>query len=86
MGPNECYDDYHLKPIFHTCRGVLDFSLKLEKVFLAIVPTSLFIAFAVVRFLYLVRKPTIVTGFAFRVAKIVRITPESYWIPHHHQV
>ncbi|KAM7201434.1 P-loop containing nucleoside triphosphate hydrolase protein [Naviculisporaceae sp. PSN 640] len=70
MGHNECPHDYHLKPIFHTCRGVHDFSLKFEKIFLAIVPTSLFILFAIARFLYLVRKPKIVTGFTFRAVKI----------------
>ena len=49
MGPSQCPDDYTFGPIVQGCRDTFDFSLKFEKVFLAIIPACLLVVFSLAR-------------------------------------
>jgi hypothetical protein len=68
-----CLNDDAFGPSVLGCRGDFDFTLQFEKIFLSIIPSSIFVALALTRTAILVRKPTIVKGTAFKYTKLVRL-------------
>lgn len=66
-----CLDDQSFGPTVRGCRDDFDFTIKFEKIFFALIPAAIFVAFAPARVVYLTRKPTIVTGVLLRTAKLV---------------
>lgn len=74
-----CSNDDSIGPAVEGCRGDFDFTIKFEKVFFTLIPTSVFIAVCLPRFLYLVRRPVIVHGGKYlRAAKLVRAILKQY--------
>ncbi|KAK4152002.1 canalicular multispecific organic anion transporter 1 [Chaetomidium leptoderma] len=66
-----CLDDDSFGPAVRGCRGDFDFTIKFEKIFFALIPAPILVAFFLCRVVYLVRKPVIVGGAALRTAKLV---------------
>jgi len=75
MGSKTCPNDHTLGPNVEGCRGSFDFTLMFERIFLAIVPGSVFVALCLARFAYLYRAPRVVDGVVFQFTKIVRLSP-----------
>jgi ATP-binding cassette subfamily C (CFTR/MRP) protein 1 len=69
----ECLDDGSLGPAVDGCRGNFDFTLKFEKIFFSLIPASIFIVFALLRIVLLIRQPQIVGGYLLRGAKLVSV-------------
>lgn len=69
-----CINDESLGPTVEGCRGGFDFTIKFEKIFFMLIPTTVFIAICLPRLLYLIRRPVIVDGGGrrLRAAKLVR--------------
>lgn len=67
-----CLNDESLGPAVEGCRGDFDFTIKFEKIFLSMIPASIFIAASLPRIVHLKRQPTIVGGALLRIAKLVR--------------
>ena len=63
--------DNDFGPTVQGCRGDFDFTQKFEHIFLAIIPSSIFIALALVRIALLAQHSAIVRGAAFKYAKLV---------------
>ncbi|KAK4669961.1 uncharacterized protein QC763_207550 [Podospora pseudopauciseta] len=68
-----CTDDASFGPSVQGCRGDFDFTLKFEKIFLAIIPAAIFIALSLPRIVQLHRKPGIVGGVILRYLKLISI-------------
>jgi len=66
-----CPDDEKFGPVVQGCRDDFDFTIKFEKIFFSLIPASLFIAAALCRVVYLLRRPVIVGGRVLQVAKVV---------------
>ncbi|KUJ11330.1 ABC transporter [Mollisia scopiformis] len=62
----ECPDDSTFGPTVHGCRDDFDFTLEFERLFLSLVPSTIFIVLALLRLLMLVRQPLVVKAFAFK--------------------
>ncbi len=72
MSGSRCVNDHTLGPTVQGCRGDFDFTLKFEHVVLSIVPSSVFIALALPRVVYLVFRASRVVGAAsFQYLKLV---------------
>jgi hypothetical protein len=71
MSFSSCASDATFGPAVEGCRDDFDFTLTFERIFLSLVPASLFVAMSVARSLWLIRKPTIVEGHALRAVKVV---------------
>lgn len=67
-----CLNDHSLGPNVRGCRDDFDFTLTFERVFLAILPGSVFIASCLPRLTYLFQRPRIVGGVGLQCAKLVR--------------
>lgn len=72
MSFSSCISDASFGPAVRGCRGDFDFTLKFEKIFLSIIPTSVFLAISLPRLVYLTRRPTIIRGLVLRSIKSVR--------------
>ncbi|TVY83913.1 ABC transporter FUM19 [Lachnellula suecica] len=57
-----CLDDGTFGPAVHECRDGFDFTIKFEKIFLSLIPASIFIALALTRTVFLLGQPKIVHG------------------------
>ncbi|ROW01307.1 hypothetical protein VMCG_05930 [Cytospora schulzeri] len=68
-----CVDDGSFGPAVEGCRGGFDFTLKFEKIFLSLIPASIFIAASLPRFIYLLRRPVIVKESIFGTLKLLVI-------------
>ena len=66
-----CLNDDAFGPAVQGCRGDFDFTQKFESLFLAIIPSSVFIALTLARVAVLVQQPRIVTGAVFQYVKLV---------------
>ncbi|QKX60884.1 uncharacterized protein TRUGW13939_08030 [Talaromyces rugulosus] len=55
-----CFNDESLGPTVEGCRGDFDFTIKFEKIFFMLLPSTLFIAMGLPRLVYLIRQPVIV--------------------------
>lgn len=66
-----CVSDASLGPAVQGCRGDFDFTIKFEKIFLSMIPSSIFIATSLTRVLWLSRRPTIVRGAVVQTVKVV---------------
>ena len=73
MGPSGCLNDNSFGPHVLGCRGDFDFTLQFEQIFLSILPSCIFMSAAFVRLVVLIRRPTMVEGFIFRLIKSVSI-------------
>jgi ATP-binding cassette subfamily C (CFTR/MRP) protein 1 len=72
MDFSACLEDESLGPSVHECRDGFDFTLTFEKVFFSLIPASIFIATALTRITFLVRRPQIVgSGATLRGLKLV---------------
>lgn len=69
-----CLNDDSIGPGVRGCRDDFDFTLKFEKVFLSLLPASVFVAICLPRLVYLLRRPAIVRGTYFMWIKLVRVT------------
>jgi hypothetical protein len=69
-----CFNDESLGPTVEGCRGDFDFTIKFEKIFFMLLPSTLFIAISLPRLVYLIRQPVIVDGGGrlLQAAKLVR--------------
>lgn len=67
-----CLNDDSLGPGVRGCRDNFDFTFKFQKIFLSILPASVFIALCLPRVVYLIRRPVIVKGTHVQVVKLVR--------------
>ncbi|TDZ14677.1 ABC transporter FUM19 [Colletotrichum orbiculare MAFF 240422] len=75
-----CPNDDSIGPSVQGCRNDFDFTLKFEKIFLTILPTTLFIALSIPRVAALVRRPKIVDGAFLQCTKLAAIT--TYAVLH----
>lgn len=66
-----CLNDESFGPTVQGCRGDFDFTLMFEKIFLALIPSAVFIAVCLPRVVYLTRKPAFVGGAFLRYIKSV---------------
>ncbi|SPN96674.1 related to multidrug resistance protein [Cephalotrichum gorgonifer] len=73
MDPGPCLNDHSLGPSVSGCRDDFDFTLAFERIFFAILPGSLFIAACLARLAYLLPRPGIVSGAAFKYTKLAVI-------------
>ena len=64
-------NDESFGPAVQGVRDDFDFTLLFEQVVLSIVPASIFLLFALFRVLSLIRKPRIIQGLCFQIAKLV---------------
>ncbi|KAF3807197.1 ABC transporter FUM19 [Colletotrichum gloeosporioides] len=69
-----CPNDDSIGPSVQGCRNDFDFTLKFERIFLAILPATLFIALSTSRIIILVRRPKIVGGISFQCIKLAATT------------
>lgn len=79
-----CANDGAFGPSVHGCRGDFDFTLKFEKIFFSLIPSSLIVAISAPRLIALVRGTPIVTGAWYQLTKVVSLfllTPFSYSLP-----
>lgn len=67
-----CPNDDSIGPSVQGCRNDFDFTLKFERIFLSILPATLFVALSIPRIIILVRRPKIVGGVSFQCIKLVR--------------
>ncbi|KAK5989808.1 ABC transporter FGM5 [Cladobotryum mycophilum] len=65
MSFSGCLSDSTFGAIVQGCRADFDFTLTFERIFFSLVPASLFIAAAIIRSLWLIRRPTVVRGCVF---------------------
>lgn len=79
-----CAGDTSFGPTVRGCRDDFDFTLKFEKLFLSIIPTSVFLATALPRLIYLSRRPVIVKGPVLRLVKSVRLSCAILFMPLWH--
>ncbi|KAI5460736.1 multidrug resistance-associated protein [Mariannaea sp. PMI_226] len=70
MSFSSCSSDATFGPVVKGCRDDFDFTLTFERIFLSLVPSSLFVVASVVRGLWLVRKPTVVKSHTLQVVKV----------------
>ncbi|KAI0142611.1 ABC transporter type 1, transmembrane domain-containing protein [Hypoxylon sp. NC0597] len=68
-----CLNDKAFGPTVQGCRGNFDFTIMFEKIFFALIPTAVFIAFSLPRVVLLVRRPVVVGGAFLRNLKLVAI-------------
>jgi ATP-binding cassette, subfamily C (CFTR/MRP), member 1 len=59
---SDCSGDATFGPAVQGCRDDFDFTLKFEKIFLSLIPASIFVVVSISRSLCLIRKPTLVQG------------------------
>ncbi|KAJ0326928.1 hypothetical protein COL5a_006483 [Colletotrichum fioriniae] len=71
---SRCLNDDSLGPSVQGCRGDFDFTLRFERIFLAIIPAAVFIALSLPRVACLARKPRIVGAKTFQTIKLAIIT------------
>ncbi|KAF4870090.1 ABC transporter FUM19 [Colletotrichum siamense] len=69
-----CPNDDSIGPSVQGCRNDFDFTLKFERIFLEILPATLFIALSIPRIIILVRRPKIVGGRSFQCIKLAATT------------
>lgn len=69
---SRCLNDDSLGPVVQGCRDDFDFTLRFERIFLAIIPAAVFIALSLPRIAYLSRKPRIVGAKSVQTIKLVR--------------
>lgn len=67
-----CINDDSFGPNVRGCRGDFDFTIRFERIFLAIIPTSIFIALSIPRIAFLLQKPKIVGAVWLQFLKLVR--------------
>ncbi|KAK4185165.1 canalicular multispecific organic anion transporter 1 [Podospora australis] len=72
-----CVNDESLGPTVVGCRDDFDFTIKFERIFFSLIPTSLFLALSLSRLVHLIRKPIIVGGTLLRLVKLATITVYS---------
>lgn len=66
-----CLNDDAFGPSVRGCRGDFDFTQKFERIILAILPASIFIALTLARVAALVQRPRVVGGLIFQYVKLV---------------
>ncbi|CAI4214351.1 unnamed protein product [Parascedosporium putredinis] len=71
---SECLNDHSLGPNVLGCRGDFDFTLAFEKLFLSILPATVFIPLCAARLAYLLPRPRIVGGRLFQNIKLALVT------------
>ncbi|WYZ35872.1 hypothetical protein EsH8_X_000519 [Colletotrichum jinshuiense] len=71
---SRCLNDDSLGPIVQGCRDDFDFTLRFERIFLAIIPAAVFIALSLPRIAYLSRKPRIVGAKSVQTIKLAIVT------------
>ncbi|KAG7145577.1 ABC transporter FUM19 like protein [Verticillium longisporum] len=69
-----CLNDDTFGPIVRGCRDDFDFTLRFQRIILAIVPATFFLALSISRAIWLSQQPRIVSGVAFQYAKLTAIT------------
>ncbi|KAL0933869.1 ABC multidrug transporter [Colletotrichum truncatum] len=70
---SRCLNDDSLGPGVQGCRGNFDFTLRFERIFLAIIPAAVFAALSLPRIAYLARKPRIVDAKSIQAIKLAII-------------
>ncbi|GKT51184.1 ABC transporter fum19 [Colletotrichum spaethianum] len=71
---SRCLNDDSLGPGVQGCRGDFDFTLRFERIFLAIIPAAVFAALSLPRIAYLSRKPRIVGAKTVQTIKLAIVT------------
>lgn len=71
MATTNCLNDDDFGPVVKGCRDDFDFTLKFELTIFSLVPSSLFILFALLRCLQLHKRRKIVDAKLFLAAKLV---------------
>ncbi|KAJ6439743.1 protein related to tpa inducible protein [Purpureocillium lavendulum] len=71
MSSGSCLNDDALGPGVEGCRGDFDFTQKFERIFLSIIPASVFVAAALARIAVVVQRPRMVNGRILQYAKLV---------------
>lgn len=71
MDFTKCPGDSAFGPSVEGCRGNFDFTLKFERIFLSLVPASAFIALALARIAFLIRRSTVVDNLTLMSLKLV---------------
>lgn len=66
-----CKGDEAFGPIVQGCRADSDFTMKFEKIFLSIVPVSIFHVVSLLRIYLLARRPIIIKGLLLQFSKSV---------------
>ncbi|KAM0531400.1 hypothetical protein ACHAQF_007900 [Verticillium nonalfalfae] len=69
-----CLNDDTFGPIVRGCRDDFDFTIRFQRIILAIVPATFFLALSIPRAIWLSQQPRIVSGVAFQYAKLTAIT------------
>ncbi|KAH7411054.1 P-loop containing nucleoside triphosphate hydrolase protein [Cadophora sp. MPI-SDFR-AT-0126] len=64
-----CLNDEAMGPAVEGCRGNFDFTIKFERIFFMLVPTTIFITVCIPRILYLIHRPVVVYG-----GKLIQVT------------
>ncbi|GKT79547.1 ABC transporter [Colletotrichum tofieldiae] len=73
MSFTSCPNDNSIGPSVQGCRNDFDFTLKFERIFFTILPSTLFILLSIPRIIVLVRRPTVVGGINLQCIKLVAI-------------
>ncbi|CCF42960.1 ABC transporter [Colletotrichum higginsianum] len=71
---SRCLNDDSLGPGVQGCRGDFDFTLRFERIFLAIIPAAVFAALSLPRIAFLSRKPRIVGAPTVQTIKLAIVT------------
>ncbi|TDZ30419.1 ABC transporter FUM19 [Colletotrichum spinosum] len=71
---SRCLNDDSFGPGVRGCRGDFDFTLRFERIFLAIIPAAVFTALAVPRIVFLSRKPRVVGAKFVQTVKLAAVT------------
>ncbi|KAF6809553.1 ABC multidrug transporter [Colletotrichum sojae] len=71
---SQCLNDDSLGPGVQGCRGDFDFTLRFERIFLAIIPAAVFVALSLPRIVYLSRRSRIVGAKTVQSIKLAIVT------------
>ncbi|KAM0566136.1 hypothetical protein ACHAP9_007633 [Verticillium nonalfalfae] len=72
-----CLNDDTFGPIVRGCRDDFDFTIRFQRIILAIVPATFFLALSIPRAIWLSQQPRIVSGVAFQYAKLTAAPASS---------
>ncbi len=82
MMDSGCLNDDSFGPHVQGCRDDFDFTFRFEHIFLSILPASIFVAVSLTRSVILIRRPRVVGGNAFGLAKLVCFLPPLVFLMH----
>ena len=68
---SSCLNDDQLGPVVEGCRSDFDFTQSFERTMIWSLPSAIFILVATLRFIYVLKRPRIVSALYLQIAKVV---------------